>query len=111
MEKTANPIYKTNIDWLIANFEFTLLLDETSRSIEPTLRLHDNWLKNKIDKQQWKQQFDEARQSFNKAPIESLFKTYMRRVRSRGELGVLSSINQKLWLQYLDLKNFLEKVE
>ncbi len=111
MLKTTNPAYKTNLDWLIANFEFTLLLDETSRSIEPALRLRDNWLKDKIDKQQWKQQFDEARQAFNKAPIELLFKTYTRRVRSRGELGVLSSLNQKLWLQYLDLKKFLEKVE
>jgi hypothetical protein len=48
MLKTTNPSYKTNIDWLIANFEFTLLLDDTSRSIEPALRLRDNWLKDKI---------------------------------------------------------------
>lgn len=109
MDKTSNPNYKTNIDWLIANFEFTLLLDETSRAIEPAQRLRDNFLRGKIEKEKWKNQLEEAKRSFEKAPIEALFKTYTRRVRSRGELGVLSSLNQKLWLHYLDLKNFLEK--
>ena len=44
------------------------------------------------------------------APIEELFKTYAKRVRSKGELGVLSALNQKLWLQYKELKDFLETV-
>jgi hypothetical protein len=109
MEKTADKNHRANLDWLIANFEFTLLLDETSRSMEPAQRLRDNFLRGRIDKQQWKSQFEEARSAFEKTPIESLFKVYSRRVRSRGELGVLSSLNQKLWLHYLDLKNFLQK--
>jgi len=29
-------------------------------------------------------------------------------VRSRGELGVLSALNQKLWLQYKELDDFLK---
>ncbi|MGC8744453.1 MAG: hypothetical protein ACP5T0_11305 [Verrucomicrobiia bacterium] len=108
-QKTSDKNHKANIDWLIANFEFTLLLDETSRAIEPAQRLRDDFLRGRIDKQQWKARFDEAKAAFEKAPIESLFKVYSGRVRSRGELGVLSSLNQKLWLHYLDLKNFLQK--
>ena len=41
------------------------------------------------------------------APIEALFRTFARRVRSRGELGEMSSLNQKLWLQYRELDKFL----
>jgi hypothetical protein len=36
-----------------------------------------------------------------------MFHTFARRVRSRGELGELSSINQKVGQQYLELKRFL----
>jgi hypothetical protein len=32
-------------------------------------------------------------------------------VRSRGELGVLSSLNQRVWLQYLELREFLSSFE
>ena len=37
-----------------------------------------------------------------------LFETYASRVRSRGEQGVLSALNQKLWLQYEELADFLD---
>ena len=41
------------------------------------------------------------------APVSRLFEAYAGRVRSRGEQGVLSSLNQKLWLQYRELAEFL----
>ena len=103
--------HQENIDWLIANLEFTLLLDQTTRAIEPAWRLRDDWLRGRIDPERFKDRISEAKKSFESAPIEQLFKTFARRVRSRGELGELSSLNQKLWLQYLDIKNFLEKVK
>jgi hypothetical protein len=34
-------------------------------------------------------------------------RTYAGRVRSRGELGVLSSMHQRLWQEYRDLREFL----
>ena len=37
-----------------------------------------------------------------------MFDTYMERVHSRGELGVLSSLNQHVWREYNDLKIYLE---
>jgi hypothetical protein len=54
------------------------------------------------------QQVAAARRELAKAPVEELFRTFARRVRSRGELGELSSLNQKLWLQYRELQRFLE---
>lgn len=49
-----------------------------------------------------------ALQSLESAPLEEMFTTYASAVRSRGELGVLSSLNQRLWGEYLLLKQFLE---
>ena len=37
-----------------------------------------------------------------------MFDTYMERDHSRGELGVLSSLNQRVWREYNDLKIYLE---
>ena len=42
------------------------------------------------------------------APVKDMFETYMQRIHSRGELGVLSSLNQRLWREYNDLKYYLE---
>lgn len=42
------------------------------------------------------------------APVKEMFDTYMERVHSRGELGVLSSLNQRVWREYNDLKIYLE---
>jgi hypothetical protein len=51
----------------------------------------------------------EARKSLDAAPIRELFETDASRVRSRGELGVLSSLNQRVWLQYKELDRFLSE--
>jgi len=53
----------------------------------------------------------EARRELAAAPIEELLLTFVRRVRSRGELGELSALNQKLWLEYRELARFLDKAE
>jgi len=38
-------------------------------------------------------------------------KTFAFWIRSRGELGELSSINQRVWREYLLLKDFLETLK
>ena len=48
-----------------------------------------------------------AREALEHAPIRELFSVYASRVRSRGELGVLSSLNQKLYNEYTDLLRFI----
>ena len=105
------PGHRSNLDWLLANFEFTLLLDEVGRQIEPAYRLRNEWFAGKADPATLPGQMAEARKSLEAAPMERLFHTFARRVRSRGELGELSSLNQRLWLQYRELDRFLSEVK
>ena len=42
-------------------------------------------------------------------PIEELIRTYVSRTGSRGEMGILTSINQRLWNNYVLLKNYLKE--
>lgn len=109
--QTENAEQRGNLDWLTANLKFTLLLDEVSRKIEPAYQLKNDWLTGKVEANQLKSQTQAARADLDAAPIEALFATYASRVRSRGELGVLSSLNQRLWRQYTELRNFLQQRE
>ncbi|RPH33706.1 hypothetical protein EHM92_08115, partial [bacterium] len=102
---------KESLAWFRANFEFTLLLDEVGRKLEPAYVLR----KQHYDKDSGLDQKDiasalvAARRSLDEAPLDKLFTVYASRVRSRGELGVLSSMNQKLFNEYKDLQHFLSK--
>jgi hypothetical protein len=102
---------QSNLDWLKANLKFTLLLDEVSRKIEPAYRLKNDWLTGRVKGGQLESKAQAASAALKAAPIEELFTTYAKRVRSRGELGVLSSLNQRLWLQYVELVDFLKQIE
>ena len=99
---------RDNVAWLAAAFEFALLLDEVGRDIEPAYRLKQLCLQDRVSAGELAQAIKDVRASFQAAPIERLFRVYASRVRSRGELGVLSSINQKLGLEYRELKEFLD---
>jgi hypothetical protein len=105
------PGHRSNLDWLLANFEFTLLLDETGRQLEPAYRLRNEWLTGMTDPAALPGLVAGARKALDAAPLERLFHTFARRVRSRGELGELSSLNQRLWLQYRELDRFLSGIE
>lgn len=94
-----------NLHHLASTLRFTLLLNDVSRSIEPAYNLK---MRSLIG-EDIRGELATARSALEATPIEDLFRTYAGRVRSRGELGVLSSINQRLWLQYLDLKKFLSQ--
>ncbi len=99
--------HKANLKWLAANVRFTLLLDEAGQCLEPAYRLKEQWLAGRISGESLSQEALKAREALNKAPLEALFTTYASRVRSRGELGVLSSMNQRLWLQDRELRQLL----
>lgn len=102
--------HQANLNWLADNFEFTLLLDEVGRKIELAYRLKDRWLRGALTDAELKSGAAEARQALAEAPVEKLFRTYARRVRSRGELGELSSINQRLGLQFRESQEFLNRL-
>ena len=100
-----------NLDWLADNFRCSLLLDEVGRKIEPAYALKEQHLRGEVAG-------DELAAASRRLPAANwrrrrwreLFRTFARRVRSRGELGELSSLNQKLWLQYRELDQFLRQV-
>jgi len=110
-EQAQADQHKANLAWLNSRLRFTLLLDEVGRKIEPAYELKNRWLAGNVDQAHLGQEIEQAKTELNSAPIQGLFTTYAAGVGSRGELGVLSSLNQKLWLQYRELKAFLASVE
>lgn len=105
----SNPVYRKNIEWYRQTFVFELLLDEAGRCMEPAFILENKYLqfgKNAVDSVA----LINALVLFKKTPIEQLFKTFESKVASRGELGELSSLNQKLWMEYLLLQSFLKEM-
>jgi hypothetical protein len=108
---TSLPTHRANLDWLGDNLRFTLLLDEVGRRLEPAYRLKEQCLLGAATGAMLTQEAHAARRELAAAPIQDLFQTFSRRVRSRGELGEMSSLNQKLWLQYRELDQFLTQAE
>lgn len=106
---TGSPVHRQNLGWLADNFRGSLLLDEVGRKIEAAYSLKEQSLRGEMSGAALREQAQAARAQFETAPLEELFRTFARRVRSRGELGELSSLNQKLWLQYRELDQFLRE--
>lgn len=105
--KVKELSHRRELEWFRNTFSFELFLDETGRCLEPAYRLRAMYF------QKGAEAIDPAalqiaRQQFEKAPVEQLFKTFASKQQSRGELGVLSSLNQKLWAEYLSLQSFLQ---
>lgn len=98
-----------NLQWLQANLEVALLLDETGRRIEPAWKLRDEIRTGQAGRSDRKR-FLEAREEFDQAPVRKLLEVYSGRIRSRGELGGLSSLNQRVWREVQLLDEFLESV-
>jgi len=114
LDQTAKGTKKVqfvgNLEWFKANFEFALLLDEVGSKLEPAYLLRKQFYDVKYDVKSNKERISNARKGIDEAPMERLFKVYAARVRSRGELGVLSSLNQKLFNEYSDLRKFLRGI-
>lgn len=108
---TPDAAHRANLDWLADNLRFTLLLDEVGRKIEPAYALKERFLGGDVEPGTLAKEAQTARQAFAAAPVEALFRTFARRVRSRGEMGELSALNQKLWLQCRELDRFLKLYE
>lgn len=52
-------------------------------------------------------EFSNALKKLESAPLKAMYDSYVERVNSRGELGVLSSINQRVWSHYQELQKYL----
>lgn len=103
--QTKEKKYINNLKHFRSTFEFELLLDSVTRSIQPGWNLRDSVLKGY--KEPMKEEYIQALKILKSAPIEKMIRTYMLKVRSRGEMGILTSINQRLWKEYKILEKFL----
>lgn len=97
---------RENLKRFIAMFRFELLLDEVDRAMMPAFILKKKEVQG--EKINGSQEYMDAYRLLVSAPVKEMFDTYMERVHSRGELGVLSSLNQRVWREYNDLKIYLE---
>ncbi len=108
-DRTPSRQHRANLDWLADNLRFALLLDEVGRKIEPAYRLKERQILGEVTGPELAQQAATARRELLQAPIKELFDTFARRVRSPGEHGELSALNQKLWLEYRELEQFVAR--
>jgi len=103
---TAEHGARKNLLWLRANFLFALQLDLLGIKMEPAFQLKSRWLTgNKFSVEEYRF----AAASLAAAPMQELLTTFAERVRSRGELGELSALNQKVWGTYWELEKFLRE--
>ena len=86
-EQTADSKQRANLDWLADNFRGMLLLDQIGRKMEPAFGLKERWLKGEVAPAKLAAEVEAAGKQLAAAPVEELFRTFARRVRSRGELG------------------------
>jgi len=100
----------SNLNWFKLCFEFTLLLNEVSVLLKPAWKLRDSYLVGMGETLFTKKQIDQAKESLAKAPIEEMIHVFASRVRSRGELGELASINQRVWREYQLLDEFIRNL-
>jgi hypothetical protein len=106
LDREKNPVKIKKLEWMKAVCEFTLLLDETGRILEPAWQIRDGMLTGtSFDPEE----IMKAKKMLQEAPLDKLFGTFFTRIQSRGEMGMLSSVNQRLWGEYLLLKDFLDK--
>ena len=108
--RTADTLHRARLAWFAADLRFTLLLDVVGRKLEPAALLRKQLLTGGApDSNGIGNALRKARSSLAEAPLEELFRVYASRVRSRGELGVLSSVNQKLFNEYNELREFIAR--
>ena len=96
-DKEQTPQQRRNLKSFRAMLSFELLLDKVVRAMAPGWELRDKTLA------------ENRPASREAAPVEELIRTYVSRTGSRGEMGILTSINQRLWNNYLLLKNYLQE--
>ncbi len=111
LNRTKKPRHRENLNYLLADLRFTVLLDQVGRKIHPAHLLKQRCLLNSAAPQSFPTLFQDAKKSFNDALIEELFQNCAAAVHSKGQLGVLSSLNQKLYIQYRELNRFLNNTK
>ncbi len=97
-----------NLNYLIHTLNGILALEQVGEYLEPAANLKDQIILKEIANEKKQEACVQALKQLKKAPVQTLVRSYSQRVQSRGDLGVLSSINQKVWTYYQELQWFLE---
>ncbi|MFQ7386755.1 MAG: hypothetical protein ACLRM8_02830 [Alistipes sp.] len=95
-----------NLKSFRAMLSFELLLDKVVRAMAPGWELRDKTL---AENRPHRAKPAPRRSRVGIRPVEELIRTYVSRTGSRGEMGILTSINQRLWNNYLLLKTTCKK--
>ncbi len=106
LAKTSDAECRHNLEALGAGYELTLLLDDAGRSMQPAEDLRNAVLRREIPPDDTPDARRRALASLEDAPLEALFAVACRKIRSKGDLGVVASMNQRLYRHYLDLRAF-----
>jgi hypothetical protein len=106
---SINEIILRNLKWFKSKLSCALLLNEIGKRIEPGWEIRTRYLSFKENP--GKEKLDSAIELLQAAPIKEFFDIYTSSVRSRGEMGELSSMNQKLWHEFQELKKFLTTLQ
>ena len=109
LQKEHNAKLKANLEWLLNRYYFIKWMDEVGRHMQAAWELRNEVRLGKADTQKDKLHYKEAEAELEKAPLKELFTAYASQLRSRGELGILSSINQRVIGEYRQLKKFLQE--
>ncbi len=104
-DRQRTPDQAANLRHFRASLSFELLMDRVVRAMEPGWRLRDEALAD--ERPVSRDAAAAALRTLESAPVEEMIRTYVSRTRSRGEMGILTSINQRLWNNYTLLKEYL----
>jgi len=109
LARTADSsAHQQNLNWLADKLQYSLLFDEVSQAVEPAYKLKDQYLLGQLTKDGQAEAVRVAKAALDTAPVQAMLTTYARTVRSRGEMGVLCSLNQRVYLQFRELQDFLK---
>lgn len=110
LEKTikeeTNTTFKINQQNFRDMFLFELLLNDVARAMVPAFELKREYLRTGTSLVH--SRLEEAQLALLGAPLKKMIDTFAGKTVSRGEMGVLSSLNQRLLREFDELKSFLE---
>lgn len=101
----ASEEHRASLVRFRAMFQFELLLDKVGRAMDLAFDMQKKEIETGVVYSE--NEFRMALAQLESAPLKEMFDTYIERINSRGELGVLSSLNQRVWAQHKELVAYL----